>query len=355
VSPAPSDARIPTGDTQPSDERTGSTPANAAQPASTAQLAATQTAAITAGAEAQAPAENFPVALRLLPARHRRHLMAVYRFARTVDDIGDESLPPAPATQPAHPEPARPSPTSRAVQTSRAAETRRAAQTAHRLRLLDELDEDLSRLYRGESPHLEVIAQLQPTVTQCGLPAQPLRDLIQANRQDQVVSRYQSFEDLVAYCELSADPVGRIVLYVFGAYSEPRAKLSDRVCTALQLAEHWQDVAEDLGNGRIYLPQEDLERFGCTEQDLAEPTANPKVKALMSFQVVRASALLSAGSPLIATLRGAAKLAVAGYVAGGRAALAAIEAADYDVLAATHHPDKRRLIAELVRAYTRGR
>ena len=186
--------------------------------------------------------------------------MAVYRFARTVDDIGDESLPPAPAAQPAHPEPAHPSPA------SRDAETSHDAQTAHRLRLLDELDEDVSRLYRGESPHLEVITQLQATVTQCGLPAQPLRDLIQANRQDQVVSRYQSFEDLVAYCELSANPVGRIVLYVFGAYSEPRAKLSDHVCTALQLAEHWQDVAEDLGNGRIYLPQEDLERFGCTEQ-----------------------------------------------------------------------------------------
>ncbi|HEY1919903.1 MAG TPA: squalene synthase HpnC [Streptosporangiaceae bacterium] len=308
--------------------------------------APSETAAITAGAEAQAPAENFPVALRLLPARYRRHLMAVYRFARTVDDIGDESLPPAPAP---------PSDATQTTQTTQTSHDAQTAQTAHRLRLLDELDEDLSRLCRGEPPHLEVIAQLQATVTECDLPVQPLRDLIQANRQDQVVARYQSFEDLVAYCELSANPVGRIVLYVFGAYSEPRAKLSDRVCTALQLAEHWQDVAEDLGNGRIYLPQEDLERFGCTEQDLAEPTANPRVKALMSFQVVRANALLNAGSPLIATLHGAAKLAVAGYVAGGRAALAAIEAADYDVLAATRHPDKRRLIAELIRAYTRGR
>jgi squalene synthase HpnC len=336
VSPAPSDARVPAGTTQPGDTQpdgtqTGGTRTSTTQ-TSTTQPASTQTAAITAAAEAQAPAENFPVALRLLPARYRRHLMAVYRFARTVDDIGDESLPPAAGTNPA------PDTT-----------------TAHRLHLLDELDEDLTRLYRGQPPHLEVIAQLQPTVTQCALPDQPLRDLIQANRQDQTVTRYQRFEDLVAYCELSANPVGRIVLHVFGVYTKPRAKLSDHVCTALQLAEHWQDVAEDLGNGRIYLPLEDLERFGCTEQDLVQATAGPKVKALMSFQVVRASALLNAGSPLIASLRGAAKVAVAGYVAGGRAALAAIEAADYDVLAATPHPDKRRLLTELARAYTRGR
>jgi phytoene/squalene synthetase len=149
--------------------------------------------------------------------------------------------------------------------------------------------------------------------------------------------------------------VGRIVLYVFGAYTPRRAALSDQVCTALQLAEHWQDVAEDLRADRIYLPAEDLERFGCTPKDLAEPSAGPGVRALMSFQVARASALLSAGSPLIATLRGAARLAVAGYVAGGRAALAAIENAHYDVLAATPRPAKRRLAAELVLAYARGR
>ncbi len=200
-----------------------------------------------------------------------------------------------------------------------------------------------------------MIGQLAATVAECGLPSQPLRDLIQANRQDQLVSRYQAFDDLAGYCELSANPVGRIVLYVFGAYTPHRAALSDHVCTALQLAEHWQDVAEDLRAGRIYLPLEDLERFGCGPQDLAAPAAGPAVRALMSFQVARASALLSAGSPLIATLRGAARLAVAGYVAGGRAALAAIEDAHHDVLAATPRPGKRRLLAELARAYTRGR
>jgi len=294
-----------------------------------------RTAAITAGAAAQAGAENFPVALRALPARYRRHLMAVYRFARTVDDIGDAALP-APSAPPA----------------TSAAPTDDAGE---RLRLLDELDDDLGRLYRGQAPRLEVIGQLAATVAECGLPSQPLRDLIQANRQDQLVSRYQTFDDLAGYCELSANPVGRIVLYVFGVHTPRRAALSDHICTALQLAEHWQDVAEDLRAGRIYLPAEDLERFGCTPRDLAEPAAGPGVRALMSFQVARASALLSAGSPLIATLRGAARLAVAGYVAGGRAALAAIENADYDVLAATPRPAKRRLAAELARAYTRGR
>ena len=291
-----------------------------------------RTAAITAGAAAQAGAENFPVALRALPARYRRHLMAVYRFARTVDDVGDAALPLVDQSAEPSGDPA-----------------------ADRLRLLDELDDDLGRLYRGQAPRLEVIGQLAATVAECGLPSQPLRDLIQANRQDQLVSRYQTFDDLAGYCELSANPVGRIVLYVFGAHTPRRAALSDRVCTALQLAEHWQDVAEDLRAGRIYLPAEDLDRFGCTPQDLAEPAAGPAVRALMSFQVARASALLSAGSPLIATLRGAARLAVAGYVAGGRAALAAIENAHYDVLAGTPRPAKRRLAVELARAYARGR
>jgi squalene synthase HpnC len=296
----------------------------------------TWTAVVTAGAAAQAAAENFPVALRLLPARYRQHLMAVYRFARTVDDIGDAAWPATAAAQ---------------------AGTARGPgdQAAERLRLLDELDEDLGRLYRGEVPRLEVIGQLAATVAGCGLPDQPLRDLIQANRQDQLVSRYRAFDDLAGYCRLSANPVGRIVLHVFAAYSPRRALLSDHVCTALQLAEHWQDVAEDLRAGRIYLPLEDLDRFGCTPRDLAEPTAGPQVRALMSFQVTRASALLSTGSPLIATLRGAARLAVAGYVAGGRAALAAIEAAQYDVLAGPPRPARRRLAAELARAYTRGR
>jgi squalene synthase HpnC len=270
----------------------------------------------------RAAGENFPVALRLLPSGHRRHLMAVYGFARTADDIGDQAPPP------------------------------------QRARLLDELEADLRRLYgRGDGarPQTEVVRSLEPAVAACGLPMQPFADLIQANRQDQVVTRYQTFEDLLGYCTLSANPVGRIVLHVFGSFTAAQAELSDSVCTALQLAEHWQDVAEDLRAGRIYLPASDMEAFGVTEADLALPAAPPQVRALVGFETTRAGVLLDAGAPLIGTLRGAARAAVAGYVAGGRAALAAIAASGHDVLAATPRPRNQRVAAELALAYARGR
>jgi len=193
------------------------------------------------------------------------------------------------------------------------------------------------------------------TVRECGVPAQPLHDLIEANRQDQRVTRYPAYPDLERYCVLSANPVGQIVLYIFGVATPERIALSDNICTALQLVEHWQDVAEDLGNGRIYLPGEDLERFGCTEADLAAPTVGPAVRQLMIFETDRASRLLDQGAPLVGTLRGAARLAVAGYLAGGRAALAAIRRQRYDVLAGTPRGRKPRLAAELVMAYLRGR
>jgi squalene synthase HpnC len=288
----------------------------------------------------RAAGENFPVALKILPTSRRRHLMAAYRFARTTDDIGDQAPP------------------------------------DQRLALLDDLEADLRRLYAGqdgapgqgaagqgaagqgaagEAPRSQVVRGLGPAVAECAIPMQPFLDLIEANRQDQVVSRYPAFDDLLGYCRLSANPVGRIVLYVFGCFTQPRAELSDSICTALQLAEHWQDVAEDLRAGRIYLPGEDLDAYGCTEQDLAQASAPPKVRELMAFETRRARELLDAGAPLIGTLRGAARLAVAGYVAGGRAALAAITAAGHDVLRETPRPGKRRVAGELILAYARGR
>ncbi len=304
--------------------------------------ASTSAAAIAAQAGGKASAENFPVALRLLHRRYRGHLAAVYGFARSVNDMGDEAAP------------------------------------QERVALLDELEADVGRLYRmvsrgpgggrpdgqaaggGEDegpagpPRLSVVRALAPAVVACAIPAQPFYDLIAANRQDQVVSRYATFGDLEDYCRLSANPVGRIVLHVFGAATPEREALSDRVCTALQLAEHWQDVAEDLRAGRIYLPQEDMERFGCTEDDLAAPRAAPKVRALMAFEERRARGLLDTGAPIVGTLRGAARLAVSGYVAGGRAALAAIAAGGHDVLRATPRPGKARVAAEMVRAYATG-
>ncbi|HEY7144624.1 MAG TPA: squalene/phytoene synthase family protein, partial [Streptosporangiaceae bacterium] len=140
-----------------------------------------------------------------------------------------------------------------------------------------------------------------------------------------------------------------------GAATPAREALSDRVCTALQLAEHWQDVAEDLRAGRIYLPLDDLESYGCATEDLAADSANQRVRALMAFEVDRARKLMAVGAPLIGTLRGYARAAVAGYVAGGRGALAAIAAADFDVLRGTPVPRRRRVAAELGLAYVRGR
>jgi squalene synthase HpnC len=316
--------------------------------------------AIGSAAAAQASGENFPVALRLLPGRYRRRLEAVYGFARAVDDMGDEAPP------------------------------------DERAQLLDELEADLGRLYQfqdpalreapaqaspaqaspaqaspaqaspaqdgtpdagppGDGPRIGVVRALAAMVGECGVPQQVFADLIRANRQDQVVTRYPAFSDLAGYCELSANPVGRIVLYVFGAATPERMILSDRVCTALQLAEHWQDVAEDYRAGRIYLPAEDMERFGCAESDLAALSAGPQVRALMAFEVERAGRLLDEGAPLVGNLRGSARVAVAGYVAGGRAALAAITAAGHDVLRATHKPRRGRLAREMLRAYAAGR
>ena len=286
---------------------------------------------------ANAPGENFPVALRLLPARHRRHLTNLYFFARLTDDLGDEARDAGADTG-----------------ADIGADTG-ADVTALRLRLLDELAADVDRIYSGQTPQSPVMRAMAETVRECGVPAQPLHDLIEANRQDQRVTRYPAYPDLERYCELSANPVGQIVLYIFGVATPERIALSDNICTALQLAEHWQDVAEDLGNGRIYLPGEDLERFGCTEADLAAPAANEAVRQLMIFETNRASRLLDQGAPLVGTLRGAARLAVAGYLAGGRAALAAIRRQRYDVLTGTPRGRKPRLAAELVVAYLRGR
>ena len=288
-----------------------------------AAVASGQARLIMSQAAGQAAAENFPVALRLLPRRYRQHLAAVYGFARSADDMGDK----APA--------------------------------ADRLGLLDELEADLARLYRAgpgaEGPRLTVVQALGPTVAECAVPEQLFADLIQANRQDQAVTRYRSFGDLAAYCKLSANPVGRIVLHVFGVATPRREELSDQVCTALQLAEHWQDVAEDLRAGRIYIPGEDMDRFGVTENDLTTSPATAGVRDLIAFETSRARALLDQGAPIVGTLRGTARAAVAGYVAGGRAALAAITASGHDVLAATPRPDKRRVAAELAKAYVSGR
>ena len=291
----------------------------------------TVAAEVSLAVAAKAAAENFPVALRILPRRYRAHLTALYGFARLVDDIGDEPLPGLPAD--ASPE----------------------TVAATRLRLLDDLQLDVAKIYDGGEPQLDAIKALKVTVRQCAVPQKPLDDLIQANRQDQLVTRYETYDELRQYCELSANPVGQVVLAIMSAATPARITASDSICTALQLVEHTQDVAEDLANGRVYLPREDMERFGVTEPDLAKPQAEANVRQLIKFEADRAQQLLDEGAPLIGTLRGAARVAVAGYLAGGRAALKAIADQNYDVLQSTPKPGKAERLKAMAWCYLRGR
>ncbi|HEY1819444.1 MAG TPA: squalene synthase HpnC [Trebonia sp.] len=289
------------------------------------------TAQVSLAVAAKASAENFPVALRVLPKRWRADLTALYGFARLTDDLGDEPLPGLPRHADAE------------------------TVTATRLKLLDELQTDVQRIYTDDEPELRAIRELKRTVRDCGVPAKPLYDLIQANRQDQLVARYDTYQDLEDYCALSANPVGEVVLYIMGAATPERIKASDSVCTALQIIEHCQDVAEDLGNGRVYLPKQDMETFAVSEADLAQETASKQVRGLLKFEADRARQLLDGGAPLVGTLRGMARLAIAGYVAGGRATLKAIEASGYDVLRSTPRPGKADTIAMMARCYIKGR
>ncbi|PZS15694.1 MAG: squalene synthase HpnC [Acidimicrobiales bacterium] len=244
---------------------------------------------------ARAASENFPVASRLLPRAARGHLLAIYGFARLVDELGDKA-------------------------------------PGDRLANLDWLEAELERAYRGQASH-PVLVRLTPSLRGLDLPDQAFRDLIQANRQDQIVHRYATFDDLVGYCRLSANPVGRLVLAAFGVATAERVALSDQVCTGLQLVEHWQDVAEDSAAGRVYLPTQDMERFGCSPSELRWPVVGPHLRALLAFEAARARLFLDAGSPLVASLRGRPALAVAGFIAGGQATLDAIERSGFDVLA----------------------
>ncbi len=282
---------------------------------------------------ARAAGENFPVASRALPPWLRRHLLALYGFARLVDEIGDSgptsadggSIGAGEAANGADVDP-----------TGVHAEPRGAtpADTAQaRLAALDQLERELDRAFEGRATRPLLVA-LEPTLRECRLPRDPFARLIEANRVDQRVSSYDTWEQLRGYCALSANPVGELVLHVFDAATPARVRRSDAICTALQLAEHCQDVAEDLRRGRVYLPVEDLQRFGCSAADLRAGHAAPGIAAVLAFEVGRARGLLAQGAPLIDELEGLReRLAVAAFVAGGQAALEAIERAGFDVLA----------------------
>ncbi|MEU3555872.1 squalene synthase HpnC [Streptomyces fragilis] len=278
------------------------------------------------GTLVKAADENFPVAPFFLPRAWREDLMAVYGFARLVDDIGDGDL--APGGEDARLLGAAP------------------ADADDRLLLLDALEADLDRLFGGQGPRHPLITALAPTVRRTGLTPEPFLGLIAANRQDQQVTRYETWDDLLAYCELSANPVGRLVLAVTGTATPERIRRSDAVCTALQVVEHLQDVREDLERGRIYLPSQDMKRFHVDEAALAAPTAGASVRALIAFEAERARTLLDEGGPLVASVSGRLRLLLAGFVAGGRAALAAVAAAGFDVLPGPPKPGKLRLLRE---------
>jgi squalene synthase HpnC len=177
-----------------------------------------------------------------------------------------------------------------------------------------------------------IIETLAPTIRACALPIGPFHRLIDANRLDQVKLRCENLQELLDYCDLSANPVGELVLYVFGVATPERIRQSDAVCTGLQLVEHWQDVKEDYLAGRIYLPSKDLVKFGCREEALGANSASRELRELLHFECERAHGLLDEGVPLVKSLRGRARLAIGGFVAGGRAALDAIARASYDVM-----------------------
>jgi squalene synthase HpnC len=273
--------------------------------------------------------ENFPVAPFFLPRDWREDLMAVYGFARLVDDIGDGDLAPG-------------GDDARLLGVS-------ATEAENRLLLLDAFEADLHRVFAGsdDPPRHPLLRRLQPTVRRRSLTPEPFLGLIAANRQDQLVTRYETYDDLLAYCELSANPVGRLVLAVTGTSTPERVRRSDAICTALQIVEHLQDVSEDLGRDRVYLPVTDMKRFHVREADLAAKTAGASVRALVAYEAQRARDLLNEGAPLVGSVHGRLRLLLAGFVAGGRAAIRAIAAADYDVLPGPPKPGKLQLLREV--------
>ncbi len=289
---------------------------------------------------ARAATENFPVALRILSADQRRHLMAIYRFARLTDQIGDaahgDRLPMLDELE-------------RQVDACVDAQTDGnacvGAQPDGNARVdaqpdgnacVDAQTDGNARVDAGaDGKHGKVhsiIETLAPTIRACALPIGPFHRLIDANRLDQVKQRCENLQELLDYCDLSANPVGELVLYVFGVATPERIRQSDAVCTGLQLVEHWQDVKEDYLAGRIYLPSEDLVKFGCPEEALGANSASRELRDLLRFECERAHGLLDEGVPLVKSLRGRARLAIGGFVAGGRAALDAIAHASYDVM-----------------------
>ncbi|WP_343586369.1 squalene synthase HpnC [Herbaspirillum sp.] len=247
--------------------------------------------------------ENFPVASLLLPARLRPAVAAIYGFARSADDIADEG----------------------------------DAEPAQRLAALQAYEEQLDLIAADAGPcEPPIFRHLQQAVKEYGLPLQPMRDLLSAFRQDVVTTRYARYDDLLDYCRRSANPVGTLMLHLYQAPTAQNLRDSDAICSALQLVNFWQDVAIDWQKSRIYLPLEDLERFGLGEQDIAEASSDARWQALMRFEVERARALMLSGAPLAKRLPGRIGWELRLVVQGGLRILERIERVNGDVF--RHRP-----------------
>ncbi|MCH8896727.1 MAG: squalene synthase HpnC [Chloroflexi bacterium] len=273
--------------------------------------------------------ENFTVGSWLLPKEKRRHVHAVYAYCRTVDDLGDEAAASAAADLPPQ-----------ADLPPKASAGGSLGQGEYRLNLLDWWQAELEACYSG-TPTQPVMIALQETIQAFEIPRQPFLKLIEANRMDQRNQRQPTYDDLLHYCDHSANPVGHLFLYLFGYQDQERQTLSDATCTALQLTNFWQDLARDYQKGRIYLPLEDMARYGYSQSDLAQGIENDSFRQLMAFEVDRAMELFRRGAALAPMLEGTCRLDVALFTRGGVAVLDAIRAQDYMVL--TARPSLSRL------------
>jgi len=258
--------------------------------------------------------ENFPVVTWFLPKHLHQHFYNVYAYCRISDDLGDE-----------------------------------VGDKKQSLALLDEWEAELAHCYNGQPRH-PVFVALRDTVREFGIPQHEFSDLLQAFRQDQIVTHYPRFSDLLGYCQYSANPVGHLVLYLCGYRDAERQKLSDYTCTALQLANFWQDVATDFEKGRIYIPLEDFARFGVSERELGEKRATQQFLAMMKFEVDRARDWFQRGLPLARTVDRRLSRDIELFSRGGLAILRAIEKQNYDVLSSRPVISKRRKVLLLARA-----
>lgn len=258
--------------------------------------------------------ENFHVASWFLPKALRPHFHAIYAYCRISDDLGDE-----------------------------------VGDTAQALALLDMWGRELDACYEGRTRH-PVFVALAETIRACSIPKEPFADLLTAFRQDQTVTRYRTMQDVLEYCRYSANPVGRLVLHACGYADEERFRLSDATCSALQLANFWQDVRVDIGKGRVYLPQEDMQRFGVSDETIMHGVATPEFRALLDYEVDFARRLFEEGLPLIGMVGRDLALDLDLFSRGGLEILRAIEKCDYDVLSARPAISKPTKLALALRA-----